>query len=272
MEYVECQGVELPKLGLGTWRMKGATCRRAVRTALELGYRHVDTAQYYGNERQVGTALRDADVDRESVFLTTKLKRSNLTSAAVHQSTRESLRRLGTDYLNLLLIHQPSRRVPVAETIRAMNELQAEGVVRHVGVSNFGVSQLSKAQLASETPIFTDQVQYHPYKDQHALLNYCRANDMLLTAYSPLAHGGVIVDDLLQRIGEQYDRSAAQVALRWAVQQDHVVTIPKAASREHLRANLDVFDFELTPAEMDRIGRPSTLRTISHLMRSRLPV
>jgi diketogulonate reductase-like aldo/keto reductase len=271
MEHVTAQGVEVPAIGLGTWRMTGETCRRAVGEALELGYRHVDTAQMYGNERAVGAAIAAADVDREEVFLTTKLALSNRTAEGVVRSTRASLNRLRTEYVDLLLIHQPHPTVADAETLDAMGKLVDEGLVRHVGVSNFSVDRLQRAREASPAPILTNQVQYHPFWDQTELLDYCRIHDLVLTAYSPLAHGGAIDDDTLDAIGARYGKSGAQVALRWLIQQDGVVAIPKSTSREHLRANLAVFDFALTDREVEAIARPSLARTAESFLRGRLP-
>lgn len=250
---VEAGGASIPMLGLGTWMNTGRQCTETVRTALELGYRHVDTAQVYGNEAAVGAGIQASDVDREAVFLTTKVWRSNLRAGEVQSSVERSLDRLGVDYVDLLLIHWPHPRRPVEETLGAMAELQASGAVRHLGVSNFTADQLRAAQRAAEPPLVTDQVLYHPLKDQSALLAYCQEHDVALTAYSPLARGAVIGDDRLEAIGERYDKTAAQVALRWLVQQDRVVAIPKATSRAHLEANLAVFDFELADDEMARI-------------------
>jgi len=283
VDTVTVRGEEVPAVGLGTWRLRSDDCRRAVETALELGYRHVDTAQAYGNERRVGAALRGSDVDRGDVFLTTKLDGDSRRRGAVRRSVRESLHRLGTAYPDLLLIHWPTDRPPflpvrlpgsppLAETLSAMNELVDEGLVRHIGVSNFDVRRLDRARRLSDAPIFANQVQFHPYWDQRNLLSYCRRNDVLLTAYSPLCHGGVLDDDRLVGIGREYDKTPAQIAIRWAIQHDGVCAIPKATSRAHLAENLDVFDFELTEAEMERIRRPSKLRTFAGFARSRLPV
>jgi diketogulonate reductase-like aldo/keto reductase len=272
MDYVTVQGVDVPALGLGTWRLTGEDCREAVTTALEMGYRHVDTAQAYGNEAEVGHGIGAADVAREDIFLTTKLDARNRSYQRVVESTRESLRKLKTDYVDLLLIHQPNylSSADHAETLSAMADLVEEGLVRHVGVSNFDVDKLDAARQASPEPILTDQVQYHPFWDQTPLLDYCRIHDVMVTAYSPLGHGGVIDDPLLERIGDRYDKSAAQVALRWLLQQEGVATIPKATSREHLEANLAVFDFELTDDEMRAIRRPSKAKTAASFLRSRL--
>ncbi len=250
---LDAGGAAIPKLGLGTWQNTGEGCAGAVETALELGYRHVDTAQAYENEHLVGEGIAAAEVDREEVFLTTKVWRSNLRHDDVLDSVRASLDRLDVEYVDLLLIHWPHPRVPVEETLAAMADLQNEGLVEHLGVSNFTASQLQAALEAADGPLVADQVLYHPFKDQSTLLELCRDRDLALTAYSPLARGAVVGDEQLAAIGERYDRSAAQVALRWLVQQDGVVAIPKASSREHIAANLAVFDFELTEAEMKDI-------------------
>lgn len=270
MEYITVQDTEIPALGLGTWRMRGPECRQAVRTALDLGYRHVDTAQAYRNEREVGAAIKESGVDREDLFLATKLDWSNRDRASVHRSTQASLNKLQTDAVDLLLIHQRNLRTPLEETLGAMAELREEGLVRHIGVSNFPVERLDHARQLADAPVFTDQVQYHPFWDQRDLLEYCRIHDVLLTAYSPLAHGGALGDDLLRSVGTRHGKTPAQVALRWLVQQEGVATIPKSTSREHLESNLAVFDFELTDREMRAIRRPSRARTAAHFVRGRL--
>ncbi|SDW13091.1 Aldo/keto reductase [Haloarcula vallismortis] len=273
MDEIQVQGTSVPALGLGTWQLTGPSCTETVKSALEMGYRHIDTAQAYDNERQVGLGIEAATVDREDVFLTTKLDGSNRDERSVRRSTRESLNKLGTDYLDLLLIHWPNTpwMASLSETLGAMNDLVEEGLVRHIGVSNFSPSLLDRARTMSSAPIFTDQVQYHPYWDQRKLLDYCRIHDVLLTAYSPLARGGVLDDPALVQIGNRYGKSSAQVALRWLVQQEGVAAIPKASSRKHLEANMAIFDFELTDAEMERIRDPSKVKTGVQFVRSQLP-
>ena len=270
MDATTVRGVEIPTVGLGTWRLTGEQCWRSVRTALELGYRHVDTAQDYGNERQVGTALRNSDVDREEVFLTTKLGFRNRGYDDVRRSIQESLAKLGTDYVDLLLIHWPNVTTPLGETLAAMDDLVDDGKIRHLGVSNFGLDRLDRARELTDHGILTDQVQYNPYWSQTELLDYCRIHDIALTAYSPLAHGGVLDDPVLEAIGERYEKTAAQVTLRWLVQQPNVLTVPKATTREHLAENVDVFDFELTDEEIDRIYRPSKPRALAGFIKGRL--
>ena len=273
MQELSIQGTTVPALGLGTWQLSGTECRQTVATALDMGYRHVDTAQAYGNEASVGRGIAAAAVDREDVFLTTKLAGQNRSADAVRRSARESLEKLDTAYLDLLLIHWPNTPLmaPLSETIGAMNDLVADGLVEHIGVSNFPISMLEEARAVSTEPIFTNQVQYHPYWDQRELLTHCRIHDMLLTAYSPLARGGVLDDPALVTVGNRYGKSPAQVALRWLVQQDHVAAIPKASSEAHLRANLDIFDFELDDTEMEMIRNPNRLKTGYHFVRSQLP-
>jgi 2,5-diketo-D-gluconate reductase B len=251
LEYQNIKGENVPALGLGTWRLSGEQCATAVELALGTGYRHVDTAQMYGNEAEVGRGIRDSGVDRGDVFLVTKLATSNFNHDAVLDSTRESLKKLDTDYVDLLLMHWPYPSVPVGETVGAMAELQEAGSVRHVGVSNFSPSQVEEA--AEYATIFCNQVEYHPYRDQGELLEQAREMDYLLTAYSPVAKGRATNDATLEEIGASHDKTPAQVALRWLVQQDKVAAIPKASSEEHLKSNLDIFDFELSTEEIDRV-------------------
>jgi len=273
METITVQDTAVPVLGLGTWQLTGSTCRETVQTALDMGYRHVDTAQAYGNERQVGLGIDAADVDREDIFLVTKLDGSNRDARSVRQSVRGSLNELGTDYLDCLLIHWPNLpwMAPLSETLGAMNDLVDDGVVETIGVSNFSPSRLDEARALSDAPILTDQVQYHPYWDQRKLLDYCRIHDVLLTAYSPLARGAVLSDPALITVGNRYDKSPAQVAIRWLLHQEGVAAIPKASSREHLEANLAVFDFELTDEEVEYIRNPSKGKTAARFLRSQLP-
>lgn len=274
MEHVTVAGQDVPKVGLGTWQLTGTDCYETVQSAIDLGYRHIDTAQAYDNEREIGDAIGASDVDRESLFLTTKLGHGNHSHDAVLRSIDESLSRLDTEYLDLLLIHWPVDSIPtrpsLAETLDAMNELYRSEKVRHIGVSNFGLDRLHQARTLSEAPILTNQVQYHPFWDQTQLLDYCQIHDVILTAYSPFGHGSVIGDTAIGEIGERYGKSSAQVALRWLIQQEMVCTIPKASSSDHLEANLNVFDFELTDEEMQTVHRPSKLRTVSSVVTSRL--
>ncbi len=251
MKHVTIQGVEVPALGFGTWELEGSDCADAVQHALSLGYRHIDTAQGYDNEAFVGEGMQRGGVPRDQVFLTTKVKPDNFGRDRVLSSTHESLAKLRTDYVDLLLMHWPNPEVPLDETLLAFLELREMGAVRHIGVSNFPSKLVSEAQKIA--PIFTNQVEYHPYLGQKTLLEQARAQDYMLTAYSPIARGEVTDDPTLKEIGEAHGKSAVQVTLRWLIQQDHVVAIPKASSEKNRVSNLDIFGFELSDDEMARV-------------------
>lgn len=251
MEFVELQGARVPKLGLGTWQLGGQACRDAVRQGLELGYRHIDTAQMYENEAEVGAELRASGLPRDEVWITTKLGLEQVSYDDALKSAHNSLKRLAADYIDLLLIHWPSKQVPLEETLRAMVKLQEEKTVRYIGVSNFPPRMVERALPSA--PIFAVQAEYHPFLSQKQLLDQCRKRKLMFTAYSPLARGKVSDEDVLKRIASTHDKTPHQVALRWLIQQTNVTAIPKASSRDHLRANIDIFDFQLSDAEMKEI-------------------
>jgi 2,5-diketo-D-gluconate reductase B len=251
MEYQTIKGEKIPSLGLGTWRLSGEECTRAIERAFALGYRHIDTAQMYANEGEVGRGMINSGVNREEIFLVTKVRTSSFSHSDVMRSTRVSLKQLNSEYVDLLLMHWPNPSVPLEETLGAMTELQKEGSVRYVGVSNFPPSMVEEA--AQHATVFCNQVEYHPYRAQDELLKQAREMDYLLTAYSPVAKGRVSNDATLREIGEAHGKTPAQVALRWLIQQEKVAAIPKAASEDHLRSNFDIFDFELSDEEMERI-------------------
>ena len=246
------EGTKVPALGFGTFRMSGEECRSGVADALALGYRHIDTAQGYDNEEQVGLALAKSGVPREEIFLVTKLKPSNFRGDDAIATSEESLRKLRTDYVDLLLLHWPNPEVPLAETLGALEQLQASGKVRNIGVSNFPSKLVREA--GEHVDLFANQVEYHPYLAQKTLLDLSEQMGYLLTAYSPIAKGRVSQDDTLQEIGHEHGKSPVQVTLRWLIQQERVAAIPKASSDEHRRSNFDVFDFELSDEEMSRIS------------------
>ncbi len=246
----ERDGGKIPVLGFGTFQSQGDTCRNAVKTALDIGYRHVDTANMYGNEQDVGQGIKESGVPRDDIFLTSKLRMNHLDPDGVRASCENSLKELETDYLNLLLIHWPEKSVPLSDTLGALAELKKEGKIRHLGVSNFTADWLKRAIEAVDEPIFCNQIEYHPFLSQDAPINVCRENGIGVTAYSPLARGQVVRDARLQSIGSKYDKSAAQIALRWIIQKPGTIAIPKGTGEEHIRANFDVFDFELEPNDM----------------------
>lgn len=252
MKTIDMHGTTLPVIGFGTWNVRGEAGLQALRWAVEAGYRHFDTAEMYRNEQIVGEALRDSGLAREDFFLTTKAWSDNLTYDEIKRACEDGLSRLGMDYVDLYLIHRPGS-APLEETLKGMQELVAEGKTRYIGVSNFSIEQLKQSLSISNEPIFTDQVEYHPFKSREALLADCKEQGVLLTAYTPFAQGRVMRAKTLQDIGERYGKTPAQVTLRWLVQQKGVITIPKAASEQHQRENLDVFDFELTDEERQAI-------------------
>ena len=245
MKELEIKGARVPALGFGTWQLSGRGCTEAVRHALELGYRHIDTAQMYGNESEIGRALRDSGVVRGDIFLTTKVAPGNLAAAALRRSAEESLKRLGVDQVDLLLIHWPTGEAPLGATLDALAKLRAEGKTRFIGVANFTVKLLAEAVEKHGADILCNQVEYHPFLSQRPVLAALQRYGLMLTAYTPLARGEVQRNAALAAIGRRYGKTAAQVALRWLVDQPSVAAIPKAANRAHAAANIDIFDFAL---------------------------
>ena len=259
-EQIEVRGVRVPRLGFGTWLIEDADVEEAVRDALEIGYRQIDTARAYENERGVGRGLQAGGVPREEIFLTTKIFPGDFEPARLTAAAEDSLRALQTEYLDLLLLHWPDPSVPLPSTLGAMVELRERGLIRELGVSNFPAGMLREA--LEHAPVFCDQVEYHPFLGQERLLELAREREVLITAYSPLAHGRVPDDETLRRIGEAHGKSAGQVALRWLLDQPGVSPIPKASSHGRRVENADVFDFELTPAEREQIAAlPKDVRT-----------
>lgn len=254
MEHVHVHGERVPALGFGTARLFLRTAREGVRDALEAGYRHIDTARMYVNEGSVGKGLRDARVDRDEVFLVTKIPPRRLDRDNVHRTVARSLKRLGT-HIDLLLVHWPNPKVSLGETLEAMRREQEAGRVRHLGVSNFDVDLLGQA--LEHAPIVANQVEFHVHRPQDRLVQFARERDVMVTAYSPLGTGKVGQDPVLREVAAAHGKSPFQVALRWLVQQPNVAAIPKARRAEHRRANLDIFDFTLTDDEMARIGSRS---------------
>jgi 2,5-diketo-D-gluconate reductase B len=252
MLYVETHGVRIPALGLGTFRLDGRTAARMVAYALEIGYRHVDSAQMYGNEAEVGAALASSGVPRDEVWLTTKIWPDNFHEGDLQRAARESVRRLRTEP-DLLLLHWPNPAVPLGETIRALNEAKRQGLAKHIGISNSPTALIRQSVALSEAPLLVNQVEYHPFLSQRAVLEEARAQGMALTAYSPIAQGRVFADRTLARIGERHGKTPGQVTLRWLVQQEGVSAIPRSSREAHAAANLDVFDFALSADEMAEI-------------------
>jgi 2,5-diketo-D-gluconate reductase B len=245
------QGADVPKIGLGTWQLTGSDCVAGVAEALRAGYRHVDTARAYENEREVGQGLRESGVARDEVWITSKLWTSSFTRDRALRSAEKSLEALRVDRIDLYLLHWPNPEVPLAETLGALSELQDDGRIRHIGVSNFTLALVEEA--LKHARILANQVEYHPYLGQDRLLDQAREHDLLLEAYSPFAHGRLHGDPVLTEIGEAHGKSAGQVALRWLIDQPNVCALPKATAPERIRENLDVFDFALSDDERRRI-------------------
>jgi diketogulonate reductase-like aldo/keto reductase len=254
---VEAKGARIPLLGLGTWELRGRTCTRIVEQALRLGYRHIDTAQLYDNERQVGESLRSSGVARDEVFITTKIWPSHFAAAALEKAAKERLTELRMSDVDLLLLHWPNPSVPLAETLGALCKVKRAGLARHIGVSNFTVAMIEEANKLSTEPLVCNQFELHPFLDQSKVVAACRRHGMAVVAYSPVARGNAKDDPVLARIGRAHGKSAVQVSLRFLVQQQ-IVVIPRTSKVDRLVENAAIFDFELSKNEMADIGRLAT--------------
>ena len=254
MKTIIANNMEIPALGFGTWQATDDECVKAVEMALDNGYRHIDTAQIYKNEEAVGQGIKNSPVGREDVFLTTKVWMDQVGDGNLQASVEESLKKLGTDYVDLLLIHWPVEDVDFAETMKALSQVREQGKTRLIGVSNFTVAQMKTVKEEIGANIVNNQVEYHPYLDQTPVLDYIRKHDMFMTAYSPIARGKVLDDKVLQEIAETHNKDVTQIVLHWLVMQDRVCAIPKSATEKHIKNNADIFDFELSADEIVRIN------------------
>ena len=243
----------MPMLGLGTWEnTEDGQCATSVKEALEMGYRHIDTAQAYGNEEQVGEGIAEADVDREDIFLATKVWIDHLDHDGVVETTKESLDKLGVDKVDLLYVHWPSRTYDPEETLGAFNELVDEGLVDRIGISNFEPEQMEEAVEVSDEPLFANQVELHPLLPQEEIRSKAEELDVEVVAYSPLARGKVFDVDEIQEVAEKHDASAAQVSLAW-LREKGVTAIPKATSTEHIRDNWESLTVELDDEDVEKL-------------------
>ncbi|WP_296233086.1 aldo/keto reductase [Pseudomonas sp. UBA4617] len=257
-------GLNLPAIGLGTWPMTGTECTQAVRQALELGYRHIDTAAAYANEAAVGQALRDSDVPREQIHLTTKVWWDRLAPKAMRQSLEDSLRALGTEQVDLFHIHWPGQDWDLVRSIETLVALRDEGKARSIGVANFPLGLLRQVVESLGAPLSAIQVEYHVLLGQQALLEYARRHDLLLTAYTPLARGQAAAQPLIQAIARKHGVLPSQVALKWLLDQDGVAVIPKAGSRANQLANLAAMNVQLDDQDRAAIaGLPKDQRVVS---------
>jgi len=253
-EVVEAHGARIPLVGLGTWDLRGRTCARMVEEALKLGYRHVDTAELYDNEHEVGEGLRASGVAREEVFVTTKVWPSHFAARELERAAKESLARLKLAQVDLLLLHWPNPQIPLRETIGALCKVKRAGLARHIGVSNFTVALIEEAVGLADEPLVCDQIEVHPFIDQSKVIAACARHAMAVVAYSPVARGGVKRDKVLAKIAAAHGKTVVQVALRFLVQHG-IVVIPRTSRVERLKENIAIFDFALGKAEMAEIER-----------------
>ncbi|SER60617.1 Aldo/keto reductase [Faunimonas pinastri] len=251
---ISANGAEIPTIGFGTWRLTGDTAIHMVQAALENGYRHIDTAAAYGNEAEVGEAIRTQVTPRDRIFVTTKVWHTDLADGALQRSAEASLKKLGLDQVDLLLIHWPGKNVPLAEQIKALCDARRRGLARHIGVSNFTLGLLDEAVRLADEPLVVNQVEHHPYLDQSRMLAACRKHGMAMTSYSPIGRGELLNDPLIAEIAEGKGKTAAQIVLRWHVEQPANIAIPRSSNARRVAENIDIFDFALTPEEMGRIS------------------
>jgi diketogulonate reductase-like aldo/keto reductase len=253
MPRLSARGAEIPVIGFGTSQL--GNCGEIVANALKLGYRHIDTAWKYGTEKGVGEGMRLSGIPRRDIFLTTKVSHEYLRAADFARSVDESLQRLQTDYVDLLLVHWPTiDNIPLAETMGALAKARRDGKARHVGVANFNIALTEEAMRLCTEPFSVLQAEYHPYLDQAKVLAFCRKAGLIFMAYCPLGRGRVFKDPVLDEIARSKGRTLAQVALRWLVQQGNIAPIPRSSDPKHMAESLEVFDFTLSEDEMKRIS------------------
>ena len=245
-------GAEIPAIGFGTSGL-GYVRAEHVATALKAGYRHIDTARKYGTEPAVGEGMRASGVPRDEIFVCTKVSHENLHAGDFARSVEESLRALGLDYVDLLLVHWPEKNTPLAETMGALAKAKRAGLARHIGVANFNIAMLDDAINLCPEPLVTLQAECHPYLDQSRVIAACRQRSLVLTAYCPLARGRLKDDLVLAEIGQRHGKSCAQIALRWLMQQNRIAAIPRSSNAARIAENIDIFDFELDAGDMRRI-------------------
>jgi 2,5-diketo-D-gluconate reductase B len=254
MEYLQTQGIKLPRLGLGTFRMQGEACRAAVESALAVGYRHIDTAEMYGNEDAIGAAIAAAGVARKDLHVTTKVWNENLAPEAIRRAFDTSLKKLRLDHVDLYLVHWPARNMNLPAMFETLLRLKEEGRTRAIGVANFNIALLKTVVEEIKAPIACDQVEYHVMLDQTPLRKYLAAKAIPLVAYCPLAQGRAASNETLAAIGRKHGASAAQVALKWLLDQDGVAAIPKASRAESQKANLDALNVGLDDEDRQAIA------------------
>jgi 2,5-diketo-D-gluconate reductase B len=258
MTVIEANGARIPAIGLGTMTLKEQVCIDTVKTALKLGYRHLDTAERYGNEEWVGEGLHqglaETGLKREDVFITTKVYWDKLAPGDFEASVADSLKKLKLPWVDLLLIHWNNPKVPLSDSIKSLCDAKKKGQAKHIGVANFTTAMLDEAVKLATEPLVTNQIEVHPFLDQTKVIAACNKHGLSVTAYCPIARGKVPGNETLERIGKAHGKSSSQVALRYLAQQN-IIPIPRTATPAHLEANLALFDFTLTPAEMAEIAK-----------------
>ena len=249
---LSAHGAEIPAIGFGTSSL--GDCGEIVATALKVGYRHIDTAWKYGTERGVGEGMRVSGVSRSEIFLTTKVSHEFLRADDFARSVDESLKTLGVDFVDLLLVHWPNPEIPLSEPIPALARAKRQGLTRHIGVANFNIAMLDEAIRLCPEPLVNLQAEYHAHLDQTKLIEACRRRGLIFTAYCPLGRGRLLRDPVLADIAARKGRPLAQIALRWLVQQGNIIPIPRSSNPARMAENLGVFDFALSEEEMKRIA------------------
>src|ERR1700730_17684770 len=264
MEHLQTQGISLPRLGLGTFRMQGDVCRAAVESALGLGYRHIDTAEMYGNEDAIGAAIASSRVARADLHITTKVWNENLSPDAIRRAFDASLKKLRLDQVDLYLVHWPARNMNLPAMFETLIKLKEQGRTRAIGVANFNIALLKTVVEEIKAPIACNQVEYHVFLDQTRLRKYLSAKAIRMVSYCPLAQGQAASDQTLAAIGRKHGASAAQVALKWLLDKDSVAAIPKASRAESQQANLDALKLTLDDADRKAIAAlPKNQRSVN---------
>jgi 2,5-diketo-D-gluconate reductase B len=254
MDHLEAHGIRIPRLGLGTFRMQGDICRAAVESALQLGYRHIDTAEMYANEEAIGAAIASSGLARAELHVTTKVWHENLAPDAIRRAFDNSLKKLRLDFVDLYLVHWPSANMSLPKVFETLMKLREEKRTRAIGVANFTVALLKTVVEEIRAPIACDQIEYHAMLDQGKVKAYLDSKSIPLVAYCPLAQGRVASEETLIAIGKKHNASAAQVALKWLLDQPGVAAIPKASRRESQKANLDAMDVRLDDEDRQKIA------------------
>ena len=254
MDVIENGGARIPILGFGTMTLKEDVCVQLVEASLKLGYRHLDTAQMYGNEREVGSGMRGSGLKREDIFLTTKVWFTRLAAGDFERSVDESLQRLALPWVDLLMIHWPNTQVPLSESIASLCKMKKAGLTKHIGVANFNIALIERAVKLASEPIAVLQIETHPYLDQSKVIAAARRHGMAVVGYCPLARGKVPADPTLQQIGKAHGKTPAQVALRF-LERQQIIPIPRTSKRERLAENLGSLDFKLSEAETAEIAK-----------------